>query len=167
MSDKKLKLDENGDGYVVAVGIALLIAAVLLVGFYVTMTPPSNATMEMYLLDSQGKAANYPTEASQNSALNVSVNVENHLGNQTIVDCEVRVKVVNGTPFSYPLNAPVKANYENGNLGDGKKWSENVSISIDEPGSYTVAFELWLREQKTDSSWFSGYYCVLNVKVTT
>ena len=165
MSDKKLKLDENGDGYVVAVGIALLIAAVLLVGFYVTMSPPSNATLEMYLLDSQGKAANYPTVVSQNSTLNVSINVENH--NQTIVDCEVLLKVVNGTPFSYPLNAPVKANYENRSLGEGEKWSENVSVSIDEPGSYTVAFELWFRDQKTDSAWFSGYYCVLNVKVTT
>jgi uncharacterized membrane protein len=168
LSKKRLGLGENGDGYVLAVAVALLIASILLVGYYVTMKPPSNATMTMYLLDSQGKASNYPDILiiGQNNTFDVQVGVENHMGGPNATTCEILVKIVNGSPFSYPVDVPANATYPvAGNpiekLKDGQTWNQPVSVTINDPGAYSVVFELWTNSQ------FSGYYCELNLKVTT
>lgn len=169
MSKKGLGLAGNDDGYVLAVGIALLIVSVFLVGYYVTMKPPSNATMTMYLLDSQGKASNYPDALvlSQNKTFDVQVGVENHMGGSKVIDCEIRLKVVNGTPFSYPVDAPYTNYTKAGGLKDGEKWPpQTVSVTIDSPGTYSVVFELWTKSQVSEDFQYSGYYCVLNVNVT-
>ena len=165
MSQDKSGVGENGDGYVLAVGIALLIASILLVGYYVTMTPPSNSTMTLYVLDSGGGASNYPDLLiiNQNNTFNVQVWVEDHMGGKNATECQLLMKIVNGTPFSYPLNITPSATYPSEDawhqMHDGDKWLTDVSATISEPGTYSVVFELY-----TDGQ-FSGYYCVLNIKV--
>jgi uncharacterized membrane protein len=164
---RNLGLTNNKNGYVISVALALLLASILLAAYFVTVRPPSNATMTIYLLDSQKKAANYPEllTIGQNSTLNVWVYVENHMGNSQ--DFKVLLKLLNDSIIpSYPINAEPNATYS-GNLGDGKTWETMANVTISQAGNYTAAFELWVYDKTAASFQFSNEYVVLPVQVAS
>jgi uncharacterized membrane protein len=162
---RNLSLTNNKNGYVISVALALLIASILLAAYFVTMRPPSNATMTIYLLDSQKKASDYPEllTIDQNNTFYVWVYVENHMGNSQ--DFKVLLKLFNDSVFpSYPINVEPNATYS-GNLGNGKTWETMANLTISEAGNYTAAFELWVYDKTAAAFLFSNEYAVLPVQV--
>ena len=89
-----LSIKSTKNAYAVSVAIALLLASVLLVTYFVALRPVQEGYMTIYLLDSHRKAGDYPefSVANVNSTFSVYVNVENHMG-RTLNDTQVLVKV--------------------------------------------------------------------------
>ncbi len=111
------------------------------------------------------KQKHYPEllVANVNSTFSVFVGVENHMGET--VDYSVLVKVTNGTNPVIPLETkPVQT--INGTLinKDGATEESVASISLNQPGNYFVAFELYIQNQNTGLQ-FTGQYNALNIQV--
>jgi len=159
---KHLNFEDN-KGYVISVGLALIFVSVL-VGYYLTSRPGPQEYTTIYLLDSQGKAANYPEllVIGQNNTFKVEVGVENHM--EKSQNFEVREKVANDTTVTIPVNVEPAVTYSS-TLENGKMWVKTATVSLDKTGNYLVDFELWKYDQTTGAFQFSGNFCVLNVKV--
>jgi uncharacterized membrane protein len=160
---RSLNLDNN-NGYTVAVLIALILVSILVGSYYVLLKPPQKGYMTIYLLDSQKKAVNYPEllVINQNSTFNVWVEVENHMGKSE--NSEVRLKLTSGTIQKMPIEADANATYAR-TLENEETWETLSTISLNEPGSYSVIFELWAYDETVGALQFSGNYAVLNVEV--
>jgi uncharacterized membrane protein len=153
----------NKNAYAIAVTIALVVASSLLVAYYVTVQPASDEYTNIYLLDSNRKAADYPefVVANVNSTFHVYVDVENHL-NYTLSNFQVQVKIANDTNPAFPLQANATQTFT-GTIQKGATWETPVTVSLDQPGNYLVSFELWIL--RGGALQFSGDFCVLNVQV--
>jgi uncharacterized membrane protein len=153
----------NKDAYTIAVAIALVVASVLLVTYYVTRPASQNGYTTIYLLDSNRTAADYPeyVVANVNSTFHVYVDVENHL-NVTLNDAQVQVKIVSDQNPTFPLSANATQTFT-GTVQKDATWETPVTVSLNQPGNYLVAFELWI--PNGDALEFSGNFCVLNVQV--
>lgn len=160
---RSLSLD-NKNGYTVSVLIALILVSILVASYYVLLKPPQKGYMTIYLLDSQGRALDYPEllVINQNSTFDVLVKVENHMGKSQY--SEVLLKVTNDTVPLFPFKGDASATYTR-TLENGKTWEISPTISIGKPGNYSVIFELWVYDEKVEEVQFSGNVCVLNVKV--
>ncbi len=161
---KRLNLD-NKDGYVVSVAIALLIASVLLGWYYLVLQPDSNGYMSISLLDAQKKADDYPEYlvSGVNSTFSVYVNVENHM--ETEMDTKVYVLVTRDMLSKLPLDSVTPVTTFSDKIADGKSAENIATISINEPGNYSVVFELWIQGSEAEEFEFSKNYCVLKVQV--
>jgi len=160
---RSLDVKNNKNAYAIAVAICLVLASALLIAFLAFERPQPNPYMAIYLLDSNHKAGDYPeyVVANVNSSFSVYVDVENHMG-QTVNDAQVLVKVTNGTNPKFPLNVNATQTFT-GTVKDGATWETIATISLNNPGNYLVAFELWIPNQSGPQ--FSGEFCVLNVQV--
>jgi len=158
-----LKMDNN-NGYAVSVLIALILVSILVASYYVLLRPPQKVYMTIYLLDSQKKALNYPEllVINQNNTFKVWVEVENHMGKSQY--SEVLLKVTNDTVPIFPFKADANATYVR-TLENGETWETLSTIAINEPGNYSVIFELWVYDEKVGELQFSGNVCVLNMEV--
>ena len=158
-----LKMDNN-NGYAVSVLIALILVSILVASYYVLLRPPQKGYMTIYLLDSQKKASNYPEllVINQNNTFKVWVEVENHMGKSQY--SEVLLKVTNDTVPIFPFKADANATYVR-TLENGGTWETLSTIAINEPGNYSVIFELWVYDEKVGELQFSGNVCVLNIEV--
>ncbi len=127
--------------------------------------PKANPYATIYLLDSNHKAENYPEFliAGVNSTFSIYVDVENHMGRQ-LNGTEVRVKATNDTSSTFPLNVAAMQTLT-ANVADGQTWEGVATVSLNTPGNYLVAFELWIPGQTSEALEFSGVYCVLNIQV--
>jgi hypothetical protein len=143
------------------VAVALLIASVLLVSFYLSDLPTPTGYMSISLLDSQKKASNYPTFIVNgvNNTFSLYVQVENHMGENEAI--QVQVSATNDINPS----APVYTVEYNGTVNDTKTWETIATITLNDPGNYSVVFELWVAQQNVDTFEFTQEYCVLNVQV--
>ena len=155
---------DDKNGYAVAVLIALILVSILVASYYVLMKPPEKGYMTVYLLDSHKKAMDYPEllVINQNNTFPVWVEVGNHMGKGQA--CEVLLKVTNGTVPIFPAEATANANYTR-TLENGATWEIPTTVSINEPGNYSVIFELWTYNEEVGEFQFSGNACVLNVEV--
>ncbi len=150
--------------YLAAVAIVLIIVSCAVAVYFILPQEPSGYS-EMYLLDAQSQAANYPQVlvANQNSTFNQQVFVANHLVDTKIPDKEwehqLQVKIVEDT-INFPVDAPADQTYDF-NLKNGESWSSQVPISINSPGSYSVVFELYA------DNVFTNNYCVLHIDVVS
>ena len=155
---------DNNNGYTVAILIALILVSILVASYYVLLKPPQKGYMTIYLLDAQRKAINYPEllVINQNNTFNVWVEVENHMGNST--RSEVLLKLTSGTIQRMPIEADAKATYAR-TVEHEETWETTSTISINEPGSYSVIFELWTYDETIGANQFSSNYAVLNVEV--
>ena len=155
-------IKSNKNAYAVSVAIALLLASVLLVSYFVVM-PIQKGYMTIYLLDSNKKAVDYPefAVANFNSTFSVYVEVENHMGNLT--NTQVLLKVTNNTNPTFPLDVNATQTFS-GTVKDGESLENVATISLNQPGNYLVAFELWT-SNKDGQLQFSNDFCVLNVYV--
>ena len=160
---RSLNLDNN-NGYTVSVLIALILVSILVASYYVLLRPPQKGFMTIYLLDSHKKAVNYPEllVINQNNTFNVWVEVENHMGKS--LPSEILLKVTNGTIPTLPVKADANTTYER-TLENGEIWETLSTISINEPGNYSVIFELWAYDEKVGALQFSGNFVVLNIDV--
>ena len=155
---------DNNNGYTVAILIALILVSILVGSYYLLLKPPQKGYMTIYLLDSQKKAVNYPEllVINQNNTFNVWVEVENHMGKRE--NSEIRLKLTSGTIQKMPIKADANATYAR-TLENEETWETLSTVSLNEPGSYSVIFELWAYDETVGAIQFSGKYAVLPVEV--
>jgi uncharacterized membrane protein len=166
-SELKRKLDEilkvSNNGYRIAVALSLIFVFSLVIGYYfISRLPPAGYTT-VYVLDYQHKKAiDYPEllVVNGNNTFDVWVDVENHMG--TRQSFEVLQKVVAGSISSFPVEANAESSYTS-TIENGATWETLATVSINEPGSYSVVFELWIQDDNTFK--FTYNYCVLNIEV--
>ena len=162
---KKIGINDE-KGYAVAIFIALVIVSAVILAYYVVFRPQPEPYNTIYLLDSQKKAIDYPSNlvAGQNSTFDVWVNVENHMGGSGNQSYQVLVKI---TPnlSTFPVDAQPIQTYEL-SLGDGTIWQNLSTITHNQVGSYSVVFELWRYNPDSGTYEFTHDYCVLNIQVS-
>jgi uncharacterized membrane protein len=146
--------------------IAIIVTALIIICAVVTASviiyaPRSPGHHEMYLLDNQNQAVNYPQilVINQNNTFSTQIVVVNN--NPKPCDYQVQVKIVRDT-FSFPINAPAYKTYEFA-LDPKQPWSEQVPISINEKGNYSIVFELYA--EKEGDYKFTKNYLVIHVEV--
>ncbi len=122
--------------------------------------------MNVYILDSNKTAANYPEHlvANVNSTFGVYVTVENHLG-YTLANAQVQVKVTSNSNPLFPVNVNATQTFI-GTIKDGASLENLATVSLNTPGDYLVVFELWTPNQSGDGVQFSGDYASLSVQVS-
>jgi len=159
---RSLNLDDK-KGYVVAVLIALVFVSILIAAYYPVLKPPTKTYTTIYLLDSQNQAADYPEllVINQNNTFTVPVTVENHMGNTQ--NCTVLLKITSEMIQKLPLTADANATYTK-TLENGGKWEFSSTITLNQPGTYAVIFELWTRTESGELQ-FTENACSLNVEV--
>ena len=162
---KSLQLNDD-KGYIIAVALALIVVSSILVGYYLVSRLPPEGYTTIYMLDSQKKAVDYSeflviNGNEKNNTFNVWIAVENHMNERQ--SCVVMQKVIKGTIFSFPVEADANSNYTK-TIENGETWETLATVSINEPGSYSVIFELWIYDE-TGALKFSYNYCVLNIEV--
>lgn len=161
---KSLRLSDN-KGYTIAVALAVVFVSSLLIGYYFVSRLPPEGYTTIYLLDvQQKKAIEYPEllVINENSTFNVWLVVENHMGASQ--SYEVLQKVIANAIPSFPVEANVERKYTQ-TIENGMVWETLATVSINEPGSYSVVFELWIYDAEAKAFKFSYNYCVLNVEV--
>ncbi len=164
MENKSFNLSSE-KGVVVAIAIALVIVASVVAVVYVQNRSGSSGYSTLYLLDAQNQAVNYPDVLviNQNSSFNIMTVVENHLSKPQ--DYQLQVKITQDT-VSFPVNTPAYSTYEK-LLDDSKTWENQVPISISQPGSYSVVFELWSKNTGDDAYVFTNNFCVLHLQAVS
>ena len=162
------KISFNDDkGYAVAVFLVLITVSAVALAYFVASAAQPSGYSAIYLLDSQGKAVNYPDVlvANQNSTFTVQVGVENNMGGT--VRYAVLVKITN-ILSSLPVDVQPIETY-NMTLGNGQKWQNSATITENQVGSYSVVFELWQYNPDSGTYQFQinnvDNYCVLNIQV--
>jgi uncharacterized membrane protein len=168
-TEKKLvkKLGLNNKGSKIAVAVVLIFVFSLLVGYYfVSRLPPEGYTTIDVLNYQEKKAIDYPelVVINENNTFNVWVEVENHMDSQQ--SCEVLQKVVAGMVPSYPVEANAEKNYTQ-TVENGKTWEIPATVTINEPGSYSVIFELWIYNGQAGTYQFTYNYCVLKIEAVS
>ena len=154
----------NNKGSKIAVAVVLIFVFSLLVGYYfVSRLPPEGYTTIDVLNYQEKKAIDYPelVVINENNTFNVWVEVENHMDSQQ--SCEVLQKVVAGMVPSYPVEANAEKNYTQ-TVENGKTWEIPATVTINEPGSYSVVFELWIHNGQAETCQFTYNYCVLKIE---
>jgi uncharacterized membrane protein len=148
-------------GITVAILIALIIVSSVVVCYYIAFRPKPVGFSTISLLDSQKQASNYPdlVVLNKNSTFNVWVDVENHMG--ITEQYQVQLKITKNTS-NFPVNVPANSTFEK-TLEDGQRWENQVNVSLNQAGNYSVVFELWINNQGTYE--FSNNFCVLNIQV--
>lgn len=151
------------NSYLLAIFLALLIVSLVIGGYYVILRPQPEPYSTIYLLDLQKQAADYPQVLIENlnSTFSVYTYVENHMGGTQNQTYQVQIKVTQDL-LTFPVTGqPVKV-YDF-SLADGNTWSELVTITQNDVGSYWVVFELY---KIVDSALeFTHNYCVLSIQV--
>ena len=161
---RSLKLNDNR-GYTIAIVLMLIVVSSLLIGYYLISRLPPEGYSTIYTLSyPQKTATDYPELLvnNENNTFNVWVGVENHMGKRQ--SFEVLQKVIKGAIPEYPVDAEITASYEK-TMENGETWEMPAEVSINEPGSYSVIFELWIYDDAAGAFTFSYNYCVLNLEV--
>jgi uncharacterized membrane protein len=130
---------------IVAVLAALIVVSGLLI--YVSLTPPIPETFaSVYIVNSQGKADDYPEllVLGRNNTFSLRVGVENFMGR--VEHGVVYVKVVNGTDLGGTLPEETVMSFER-ILVNQETWEFPIALTLDEIGVYRVTFELWLYDE--------------------
>lgn len=159
---RKIGLNDE-KGYAIAVLLLLVVVSAFTVGYFIMAPATQPAYNTIYLLDSHHSAADYPLTliAGQNSTFTVYVHVENHMNKPQTY--QVLLKT---TP--YLNNVPVDTaalNTTDITLNDGQSWQSTQTITENQPGSYSVVFELWGLNPSQNQYEFTYNYCVLNIQV--
>ena len=154
----------NNKGHKIVIAIALIIVSSLFIGYYFysgSLDPEGYSTI--YILDYPNKKAiDYPEllVLNENSTFNVWIVIENRMnGTQSF---EVLQKVIGDVIPSFPVETEVENSYTQ-TIENGESWETLATVSIDELGSYSVIFELWIYDQ--GSLEFTYNFCVLKIEV--
>ncbi len=156
----------NNKGYTMAIALSLIIVSSLLIGYYLNFhlsTPEGYSTI--YILDyPQKKAIDYPEllVLNENNTFSVWIGVENRIGAKQ--SFEVLQKVIGDMIPSFPVGKEAENSYTQ-TIENGEVWETLATVTINETGSYSVIFELWIHDDETGVLEFSYNYCVLNIEV--
>jgi uncharacterized membrane protein len=147
----------------IAITATLVIICCITGAYFIVhaMKPPGYH--EMYLLDAQNKADNYPhvIVINQNNTFNTPIVVTNNM--RTWQDYQIQIKIVHHTIY-FPVNAPTYSTYEF-TLDTDQSWSNQIPVSINEEGTYSVVLELYT---KNDTNYvFTNNFCILHIKTIT
>jgi uncharacterized membrane protein len=156
---RRIGIDDE-KGYVVAIILALIVMGSIVGGYYVVFNPKPAPFNSLFLLDQNQKTVDYPQNVTAGSTVTVYANVVNHMNSRQ--NYRVQVKQAQN-PLDFPVNAQPTNTYDF-NLADGAQWQNPVSLSFNQPGTYSVVFELYLQE--SSGYQFTHSFCVLNVQVT-
>ena len=153
----------NNKGHRIVVAFVLIFVSSLLIGYYFVASLPPEGYNTIYTLDDQKKAIDYPQllVVNENNTFSVWVGVENHMA--TSQSCIVLQKVISGMIPSFPVDADAENSYAQ-TVGSGETWETLATVSINEPGSYSVIFELWIYNEAGVLE-FTHNYDVLKVDV--
>lgn len=154
----------DNKGSTIAVTLALIFVSSLLLSYYFISRLPPEGYTTIYNLDYQHKKAiDFPELLiiNENNTFNVWVVVENHMGKT--ISCEVLQKVTNDMIHSFPVETEAENSYTQ-TIENGEAWETLTEVTINEPGSYSVIFELWIYNDKGVLE-FSYNYCVLKMEV--
>jgi len=126
--------------------VALLIMAAILVYVVFFMPAQKEPFTSLYLLDSEKQLENIPKTVilGENSTFTLWVGVENQ--NDTTIDYSVQVKLDEGNSSAELIEC------FNRTLVNGETWEFPATISINQPGSNKVIFEL-LFFNETENDW--------------
>ena len=156
---------EGNKGYIISIALALILVSSLLIGYYLVthLSEPEGYTTINLLDFSQKKAINYPelVVINLNNTFNVWVDVENHKG--VTLRCVVQQKITNETITTTPVNISPSENYTEV-LEKDQSREILATVSVNEPGSYSVVFELWVSNVGVGEAEFTHNYCVLNIE---
>ncbi len=154
-------------GYVSAIFLAVIVAFAIVVGYfsvnaYSVYASPPEGYNTIYMLSESKQAINYPEVlvSNQNSTFKVWVGIENHLG--TSAQYRVETKITKNLT-SFPVEAQPTDSYDM-NLVNGGTWASMHTLTINEPGSYTVVFELW-QQDASGTYQFTHDYTTLNIQI--
>jgi uncharacterized membrane protein len=115
--------------------VLVVVATLALAGLvaYAAVKPSLNPQpSEFYILNSEGKAENYPRQVKTGSPVNIMLTVVNH----EMAATSYRIKIVNA-------GATIKEITTN-ELSPGEKWAEQVSFSLQSAGlNQKVDFQLY------------------------
>lgn len=149
---------DDDKGVIVAVAVALLIISVVTAGYYVRFRSSPEGYSSIYVLDSQGKAANYTEILFIDQNVTYDVWVVNH--KRQSVSFEVQLKISKEPVSLLPVNSEPISVYRK-TLEDGEKWEIPASVTLHDTGSYIVAFELWI--EQTGELEFTGNSVILKI----
>ncbi len=160
------KIGLNDDkGVTVAILLALIIVAAVVTGYFAFARTQPTGYSTIYLLDSQKNAADYPVTliANQNSTFSVYVDVQNHLGGSGNQTYQVLEKITPNLE-NFPVDVTPTQTY-NVSVGNGATWQTQSTVTLNQPGSYSVVYELWHYNYATQAYEFTGDYVILNIQV--
>jgi uncharacterized membrane protein len=104
----------------------ILIAAILIctgIIIYLAVTPqPSQRFSEFYILNRDGKASDYPSQAVSGQPVSVIAGIVNHEGSPSDYTVQIRE------------NDAIIKTIAVGNLKDGQKWEQPVEFSLSSAG---------------------------------
>ena len=155
----------NNKGAKIAVAVVVIFVFSLLLGYYfVSRLPPEGYTTINVLSYEQKKAIDYPEllVLNENNTFNIWVEVENHMG--VTQSCQVSQKVVPDMISSFPVETNAEKTYTQ-TLENGEVWETLATVSINDPGTYYVVFELWIYDEQAGTFEFSYNFCVLPLDV--
>jgi uncharacterized membrane protein len=164
--EKKIKRTEKGTKsdskksseekiVIITILVAIVIMSALLVSTILLEPIETEKFTAMYILDSEKRADNYPKTVilGTNSTFTLWVGIENQ--NDKTIDYSVQVKLDDGTSTEDPSTAEPIYLF-NKTLANEETWESPVTISIDQPGSNRIIFELYTFNQTANSWEYTG-----------
>jgi len=154
-----LKLDKSH----IAIALTLIISCCIIGAYLIAYAIKPPGYHEMYLLDAQNQAKNYPQTIiiNQNNTFNTPMVVTNNM--KTTQEYQIQTKIVHHT-ITFPVDAPIYSTY-NFTLDAGQSWSSQIPLTISEEGNYSVVFELYTKNY--DDYVFTNDCLVLHINAST
>jgi len=146
-----------------AVIITLTIVCCVVGGYFIAYALKPPGYHEMYLLDAQNKADNYPQTVilNQNNTFHIPIVVTNNM--RIWQEYQVQVKIVQHTMY-FPVNTPPYNTYEF-TLDADQSWNNQILVTLNEEGNYSIVIELYVKNNKEYV--FTDNFCVLHIKAIT
>ncbi len=167
MSKSKWIFDFDGNkGTIVPVVLAIIFICSLLIGYYLLSNAPPEGFSSIYILDAQKKTESYPDFLiiNENNTFNVNVGVENHMGKKQ--SYEIQQKITKDPILIFPIKENPEKTYTR-TLESQETWEISVTTTIDNPGNYSLVFELYLKDdiELIDENTKPVNYVLLNIEV--
>jgi uncharacterized membrane protein len=159
--------DDQGFGLPVLLALIVVIALVVGIYGYITITATPEPYNTMYLLDGNHQAVDYPhmLVAGQNSTFSLTVQVTNHMNKDQTY--QVQTKIVKNLLLRPDGVDAQPVDSYTFTLADKASNQHTVTVTENTPGSYAVVYELWSKNTSDNSIYtFTGNYCILNIQVT-
>jgi len=162
--DRIFNFDSN-KGVIIPVILSIIFVTSLLVGYYLLSNAPPEGFSSIYILDEQKTTDLYPELViiNENNTFNVIIGVENHLGKKQ--SYEVQQKLTEKPILTFPISENPENVYSK-TLDHQETWETVISTTINEPGNYSLVFELYVKEESEiiDESIKPINYVLLNIE---